>query len=250
MVSAGDTAIDFTLPDIDGNLVTLSTLLSEKPVVLIWGMHTCPAFQGLGNGGDPPFDQCSYSHETTIVDNWHEKVTFVHLVGPEPHPTVPDVNFDAGKILLNYWSTLDQPETFSARLSAAKKIKSKVSSNALFLVDFLEGAPYEGYESGFNNPVWCTYANGARSVILVGMDGEIKYTRGWFRAENLVDALHDYLDELKGELEGDDASSSSAAAESDGSKADKGSKGEKGEKEGKEGGAHKQGGKGGKSGKK
>ncbi len=36
----GDTAIDFTLKDIHGNIVSLSELLSEKPVVMIFGSFT------------------------------------------------------------------------------------------------------------------------------------------------------------------------------------------------------------------
>ncbi len=36
----GDTAIEFTLKDIHGNIVRLSGLLSEKPVVMIFGSFT------------------------------------------------------------------------------------------------------------------------------------------------------------------------------------------------------------------
>ena len=44
-VSVGDAAIDFTLHDLAGIPHTLSHMLQEKPVVLIWGMYTCPAYQ-------------------------------------------------------------------------------------------------------------------------------------------------------------------------------------------------------------
>jgi len=57
-LSEGDSAFDFTLSDLSGKSYTLSTLLEEKPVVLVWGMWTCPAYQGLGQ--EAPFDQCSY----------------------------------------------------------------------------------------------------------------------------------------------------------------------------------------------
>lgn len=57
-LSVGDSAYDFTLKDIDGNPHKLSNLIAQKPVVLIWGMYTCPAYQGLGTSA--PFDKCSY----------------------------------------------------------------------------------------------------------------------------------------------------------------------------------------------
>jgi hypothetical protein len=58
-LSVGESAFDFTLKDIDGTSVSLSGLLSlGKPVLMVWGMWTCPAYQGLGTSA--PFDQCSY----------------------------------------------------------------------------------------------------------------------------------------------------------------------------------------------
>ena len=44
-VSVGDAAIDFTLHDLADIPHTLSHMLQDKPVVLIWGMYTCPAYQ-------------------------------------------------------------------------------------------------------------------------------------------------------------------------------------------------------------
>jgi len=39
-LSIGETAIDFTLTDVDGNTVNLRGLLSEKPVVMVFGSFT------------------------------------------------------------------------------------------------------------------------------------------------------------------------------------------------------------------
>jgi hypothetical protein len=58
-LSVGEAAYDFTLNDMDGESVSLSGILAlGKPVVMVWGMWTCPAYQGLGTTA--PFDQCSY----------------------------------------------------------------------------------------------------------------------------------------------------------------------------------------------
>jgi hypothetical protein len=39
-LAAGDTAVDFTLRDLDDRPVALSSLLAEEPVLLILGSHT------------------------------------------------------------------------------------------------------------------------------------------------------------------------------------------------------------------
>lgn len=68
MMEVGDSAIDFTVHDVDGNEWNLREALETgggKPVVLIWGMFTCPAFQGMGTS--PPWDKCSYWHERELV---------------------------------------------------------------------------------------------------------------------------------------------------------------------------------------
>ena len=94
-LEVGDKAFDFTLSDLDGTTHTLSDKISEKPVLLLWGMWTCPAYQGLGT--EKPFDQCSYKDEWDLTETYKDSVTVIHLVGPEPHPTTPDTNFDTWK---------------------------------------------------------------------------------------------------------------------------------------------------------
>jgi hypothetical protein len=49
LLAEGDSAIDFTLPTITGELVNLKALLEVKPVLLLWGHYTCPAYQGLNS---------------------------------------------------------------------------------------------------------------------------------------------------------------------------------------------------------
>jgi hypothetical protein len=39
-LAVGETAVDFTLKDVDGNTVSLAGLLGEKPVVMIFGSFT------------------------------------------------------------------------------------------------------------------------------------------------------------------------------------------------------------------
>lgn len=57
------------------------------------------------------------------VESHGDKAVFVHMYGPEPHPTSPDTNFDSGMLLTQYWSTYRQPLTYDERVQAAKKIR-------------------------------------------------------------------------------------------------------------------------------
>uniref|UniRef100_A0A7S3K7C6 Thioredoxin domain-containing protein n=1 Tax=Aureoumbra lagunensis TaxID=44058 RepID=A0A7S3K7C6_9STRA len=176
---------------------SLGTETSGKISVLIWGMWTCPAFQGLGTGGSPPFDECSYRDEYDLVETYANKgVRFIHLIGPEPHPITPDVNFDSGKQLMNYWSTIAQPKTWDDRLQVAQRTAALIHPRSLTLVDPLADAPTqhkEGTEGFKNQPTWCTLGLGARTAILIDQHGTVQFTQDWFRKSDLANALDTLL---------------------------------------------------------
>lgn len=44
-----------------------------------------------------------------------------------------------------------------------------------------------------NNPLWCSYANGARAAFLIDKDGYIQYTSEWFHGTDLEKAIHDVV---------------------------------------------------------
>lgn len=58
------------------------------------------------------------------MDNYGDKAIFVHVYGPEPHPAAPDLNFDAGTLLSNYWSVWRQSVTYDDRLEKASTVRS------------------------------------------------------------------------------------------------------------------------------
>lgn len=63
MLDTGQDAIDFTLHNMDGEAWNLRAALDKgMPVVMIWGMYTCPAFQGYSKNVE-----CSYWDEYTLV---------------------------------------------------------------------------------------------------------------------------------------------------------------------------------------
>lgn len=103
MLEVGASAINFSLKDATGNKYKLSELLTEKPVLLVMGMVTCPAFRGLE---DSKFPYSSHRDEYSFTEKAYKYMTVVHIVGPEPHPMWPHNNFDIGTQRMNYWSTI------------------------------------------------------------------------------------------------------------------------------------------------
>lgn len=58
----------------------------------------------------------------------------------------------------------------------------------VILPDYLPGNPY----SLLNQPTWCSYANGARSAVLVTEGGNVFYQQGWLNTDNLATAIDAY----------------------------------------------------------
>lgn len=87
----------------------------------------------------------------------------------------------------------------------------------VILPDYLPGNPY----SDLNQPVWCSYAMGARPAVLISADGRIFFQQGWLNTDELAGAIEAYwAQDGKGTWEGDEqASPASAQGRSGGAKA-------------------------------
>ncbi len=71
----GEAAPDFTLPTLDGTgTVQLSTLLGEKPTVLVFGNYTCGPFRSMYPGVEP------------VVGRFRDRVNFLFVYVREAHP--------------------------------------------------------------------------------------------------------------------------------------------------------------------
>jgi hypothetical protein len=119
-----------------------------------------------------------------LVEKYKDDVHFVHLVGPEPHPLSPDVNFDVGEFKMNYWSTVRQPKTMEARLAMTEKVREFIHPSAYLLTDNLSSVAGEA-----NQGVWCTMGLGARTSVLIGKDGKVAYKEDWFNADDSSTAI-------------------------------------------------------------
>ena len=124
-----------------------------------------------------------------MVEQYKDSVSFVHMVGPEPHPITPDTNFDSGKQLMNYWSTVRQPKTYEKRLKMAAKVAEYTHPEATLLADTISSTEGES-----NHGVWCTMGLGARTAMLIGTDGTLQFKQDWFNAGATADAIETYLE--------------------------------------------------------
>ncbi|CAN0150810.1 unnamed protein product [Ectocarpus fasciculatus] len=187
-LTVGRDAVDFTLHGLDGQRWNLGETLerTDLPVVMVWGMFTCPGFQGYGTS--PPWDKCGYRDEYDLVEAYEGKATFVHLYGPEPHPAMPGTNFDVGTTWQAFWSVYPQAKSYDERRSMAERISSLIHPSQKILVDYLPGNPY----SELIQPVWCSYSMGARPVTVVTPDGKLFFQRGWFHSGHVSRAIDEY----------------------------------------------------------
>lgn len=74
------------------------------------------------------------------VEKYKDRATFVHMYGPEPHPTMPGTNFDAGTTWQSYWSVVGQHRTYEERVGMAERIGALVHPEQVGLN--IPGTPY------------------------------------------------------------------------------------------------------------
>ncbi len=90
---------------------------------------------------------------------------------------------------MNLWSTITQPQSFEERIQeSATRVLPLLHDDAILLIDYLDGVGGDA-----NNPVWCSYANGARSAVLIGQDGVIIATQDWFSKDDLITIVNENL---------------------------------------------------------
>lgn len=181
----GDIMFDFTLQDLDGRSVSLSALLlAKKPVFIVWGMWTDPAFRGLQTRSAP---KSSFQDEWNLVEIFQHSVVFVHLVGPEPYPVTPDTSFESGQQVIHAWSTVRQPITYDDRLTLTRRLREYVHPQVYLLPDTLSAV-----NSAKNQGVWCTLGLGARTALLVSADGLLVFKQDLFDADEAAKAIRSH----------------------------------------------------------
>ncbi len=168
-MAAGDQAVDFTLNDLEGNPVTLSTLLETKAVVLQTGSYTCPAYQNNRAGTE------------SLAAMFGDDVHFVVVYTPEAHPaTEPSVY--GGAPIPREFSDYEEATSYAQRVEQASAVTG-IPSQLMLIDDFDNHA----------NPVWCTYGTSPNSGFLINRDGVIELVQGWYNINSMRSAIQTML---------------------------------------------------------
>jgi len=167
---AGDAAVDFTLEDIRGGTVRLGDLLRERPVVLTYGMYSCPAYQ------------ISKTAEARLARQYGDRVSFVHVYSVDPHPKIDNAPDIGRPWQLIPYSRHRQARTVEGRRELCAEIADNHPICQHVVMDDLD-------LDGRVNPVWSTYGPAPRPAFLIRQDGLIHTSQLWFTASKLTAAI-------------------------------------------------------------
>ena len=170
-MTPGQLAIDFTLKDTKGKAYTLSKLLAEKPVIMIFGSFT-----------SPPFRQQSAANND-LYKKYGDAVSFITIYTKEANPIEQNpaqFSRDAKGTPVTQAKLYDERAAMAAKTIAEAKVAMPV------LVDEMD------------NPLWCTYGRLPNNAFLIGSDGRIVTRQDWNNAGDLERAINSYLSNYLG----------------------------------------------------
>ncbi len=129
--NVGDTAPDFTLVNLQGETVTLSNEVGEKPIVLIFGNFTCGPFRSQSGNIEK------------LYQRYRDRAKFFLVYVREAHPS------DGWWMLSNQRAGIDltQPTEQHGRRAVAQKCQAHLDLDIPFLVDEIDdtvGSQYSG----------------------------------------------------------------------------------------------------------
>lgn len=129
--NVGDLAPDFTLQSLDGEEVTLSKVVGQKPIVLIFGNFTCGPFRSQAGNIEK------------LYGRYKDRANFYLVYVREAHPS------DGWWMSSNQRAGIDlaQPKDLHERRSVAATCKGRLDLKLPFLVDDIDdrvGAIYSG----------------------------------------------------------------------------------------------------------
>ncbi|MCI5055043.1 MAG: T9SS type A sorting domain-containing protein [Flavobacteriales bacterium] len=160
-IQPGDTAADFTLYDLNGNVFNLNNALSSgKPVLLVNGNYTCPVFR----------NKIQVINDLFNIYNSQIEVCVIYTL--EAHPDV-DTSIYFGYVSvtqqnINAGILYEQPTAYGER----KMIVSDMLSNTALQVPV--------YIDGPCNEWWTHYGPAPNNAYLIDTSGIVFEKHGWF----------------------------------------------------------------------
>lgn len=133
--AVGEAAPDFTLRSVDrATEYTLSTLVGDRPVVLVFGNITCGPFRGAAG------------NVQKVYERYKDRANFLMVYVREAHPA------DGWHMTFNdlFDVKLPQPKSYDERVGVAQTCQRKIGFDMPFLVDTIDdrvGGTYSGMPS-------------------------------------------------------------------------------------------------------
>ncbi|MDP3849647.1 MAG: deiodinase-related protein [Luteolibacter sp.] len=167
---AGETAPDFELRALDGTRWKLSESLHDKPVALILGSYSCPAFRGWS------------ASLQELAENHRDEVQFLILYTVEAHPAGSASPYRDAEWLTSFnireGIRLPQPASTAERLVLAGACRDALGLRIPMLPDTMD------------NHNWEAYGRAPNAAYLIGRDGRVALRQGWFHSGSFGKAIN------------------------------------------------------------
>jgi hypothetical protein len=147
----GQPAPDFTLKSSDGaSTITLSKLVGERPLVLVYGNFTCGPFRAL------------YPEVDAIRERYQDEANFLMVYVREAHPT------DGWKMQSNARAdvAVAQPATFDERAAVCTQFCQRLKPTMPVAIDEL------------NDPVGNAYSGMPARLYVIDRSGQVAFKSG------------------------------------------------------------------------
>lgn len=158
---------------LDGSPVALADIVSDRPVVLQLGSHSCPVYRYRR------FDMAA------LQEDFGERVDFVVVYTREAHPVGSKSPYadDEWLTFANWitWTRIENPETMQQRLQQARWSTRTLGRDDRVIVDEMD------------NTTWRNYGAAPSAAFVLDANGNVVLRQPWVDPEAIRQALRHLL---------------------------------------------------------
>ena len=171
----GTWAPEFILKTIEGRIVSLQDLRPLKPVALVTGSYSCPAFRGSSGGLEE------------LHSRYADRVAFLMLYTVEAHPEGSQRPYpgSGGKKAAgrnrDEGIFVTQPQEYEERVKVAAQCRDALSLDIAIVIDDMD------------NRVWEAYGAAPNAAYLIDSDGKVIARQGCFDPSTFGQSIERFL---------------------------------------------------------
>ncbi len=165
IIKEGEYAFDFTFYNHDGDKSTLSEMLIDKPVCVIWSSYTCPVFRG------------KEGLINSLYNEFSDEIYFFIMYTVEAHPQtdVSPYTQAPGREWVHQRNIEDgilfrQPTTYGERKALVIEMLSEMNLKPEVLID------------GPCNEYWTNFGTIPNGAVLIDTSGKIFSSHAWLNS--------------------------------------------------------------------